>query len=242
MTARVALVTGGGRGLGAAMVAALARDGWQVGLTWRTDEAAAQSVVARHPGAARAFQLDLRDRERPPALVEEVEETLGPIGALVNNAGEQREGLVAMTPDRDWEAVVDANLGGTFRLCRAVLRGMVVRRSGVIVNVASLSAWRGVTGQGAYAASKAGVLALTRTLAREVGRRGVRANAVVPGFVATGMTEHLPEAIVGKLRAAECLPRGVSADDVAEAVTFLVSDRAASITGQALAVDAGAST
>jgi 3-oxoacyl-[acyl-carrier protein] reductase len=137
--------------------------------------------------------------------------------------------------------VLDTNLGGLFRCCRAVLRGMMVRRRGVIVNVSSLSALHGVAGQGAYAASKAGVLGLTRSLAREAGKRGVRVNAVVPGFVPTDLTAGLPEAAVASLRAGECLPRGVTPEDVAQAVVFLLSDRAAAITGQSLVVDAGAS-
>src|SRR4029079_4820864 len=135
----------------------------------------------------------------------------------------------------------DTNLGGLFRCCRAVLRGMMVRRHGAIVNIASLSALHGVAGRAAYAAAKAGILGLTRSLAREVGKRGVRVNAVVPGFVATDLTAGLPEAPVAHLRAGECLARGVRPEDVAQAVAFLLSDRAAGITGQALVVDAGAS-
>jgi len=173
--------------------------------------------------------------------VAEVEAALGPVEGLVNNAGLRRESLLAMTSDADWDAVLDANLGGLFRCCRAVLRGMMVRRRGAIVNVSSLSALHGVAGQGAYAASKAGILGLTRSLAREAGRRGVRVNAVVPGFVATDLTAGLPEAAVAALRAGECLPQGVQPCDVAQAVLFLLSDRAAAITGQALVVDAGVS-
>lgn len=234
------LVTGGSRGLGRAMVEALAAgSSARVAFTWNTDEGAARSV--EEATGARAFRLDLRDRNRPDDVVAEVEEALGPLDGLVNNAGLRRESLLAMTSDEDWDAVVDSNLGGLFRCCRAVLRGMMVRRRGAIVNVSSLSALHGVAGQGAYAASKAGILGLTRSLAREAGRRGVRVNAVVPGFVATDLTAGLPEAAVAVLRAGECLAPGVRAVDVAEAVLFLLSDRAAAITGQALVVDAGAS-
>jgi 3-oxoacyl-[acyl-carrier protein] reductase len=239
------LVTGGSRGIGRAVVEALAAAGeHKVGFTWNTDERAARELEESVGGAAgivRAFQLDLRDAGRPDDLISEVEEALGPLEGLVNNAGLRRESLLALTSDEDWHAVLDTNLGGLFRCCRAVLRGMMHRRRGSIVNVSSLSALHGVAGQAAYAASKAGILGLTRSLAREVGKRGVRVNAVVPGFVATDLTADLPAPAVAALRAGECLPGGVTAPQVAEAVRFLLSDRAAAITGQALVVDAGAS-
>ena len=241
MSASVVLVTGGGRGIGRAVVEALLAEGARVALTWHADEAAARAVEEAAGGRARAFPLDLADRRRPEALVEEVEAALGPPTGLVNNAGVRRESLLALTRDADWEEVLDVDLGGAFRCCRAVLRGMVARRRGAIVNVASLSALRGVAGQSAYAAAKAGLLGMTRSLAREVGRRGVRVNAVVPGFVATAMTADVPEATARALRSMECLPRGVEPADVAAAVAFLLSDRAAAITGEALVVDAGAS-
>lgn len=240
------LITGGSRGLGRAVVEALLADRSadqerRVAFTFRSEETAARQIEEASEGRARAFRLDLGDRDRPDDLVAEVEEALGPVGALVNNAGIRRESLLALTSDEDWDAVVDTNLGGLFRCCRAVLRGMMVRRRGAIVNVASLSALHGVAGQAAYAASKAGILGLTRSLAREVGKRGVRVNAVIPGFVPTDLTAGLPEAAIANLRAGECLPGGVKAESVAETVLFLLSDRAASITGQSIVVDAGAS-
>jgi 3-oxoacyl-[acyl-carrier protein] reductase len=240
------LITGGSRGIGRAIVETAAAmpegpEGWKVAFTWRTSEAAARQVEEACAGRASAFYLDLADRDRPDALVAEVEEALGPIDGLVNNAGERREALLALMSDGDWDAVIDTNLGGQFRCCRSVLRGMMVRRRGAIVNVASLSALHGVAGQAAYAASKAGILGLTRALAREVGKRHVRVNAVVPGYVATDMTAGVPAAALANLRAGECLPGGTTATGVAEAVLFLLSERAASITGQALVVDAGAS-
>jgi 3-oxoacyl-[acyl-carrier protein] reductase len=242
------LVTGGSRGIGRAVVTALASlahreaaaDEWEaVAFTYRSDVAAAATLATAT--GARAFPLDLADRSRPDELLAEIEAVLPPVGGLVNNAGQLRESLLALTSDADWDAVVDGNLGGLFRCCRAVLRGMMTRRRGAIVNVASLSALHGVAGQAAYAASKAGILGLTRSLAREVGKRSVRVNAVVPGFVATDMTAGLPAAAIQALRAGECLPGGVSAAAVAEAVVFLLSPRAAAITGQALVVDAGVS-
>jgi 3-oxoacyl-[acyl-carrier protein] reductase len=239
------LVTGGSRGIGRAVVEALAADaaacGRRIAFTWRAEEALAREVETRTGGCARAFHLDLHDRARPDELVAEVEAALGPIEGLVNNAGVRREGLLALTSDAEWDAVLEVNLGGPFRCCRAVLRGMMVRRRGSIVNVASLSALHGVAGQAAYAASKAGLLGLTRALAREAGRRGVRVNAVVPGFVATDLTAGVPEAAIVALRAGESLAEGTSAEAVAASVCFLLSDRAAAITGQTLVVDAGAS-
>jgi 3-oxoacyl-[acyl-carrier protein] reductase len=232
------LVTGGSRGIGRAIVERLAADGWTVAFTWASDEARA-AEVARACGA-RAFPLDLRDRKRPDALVREIEEALGPLAALVNNAGTRRDGLLAMTSDADWDEVLEVDLGGVFRCCRAVLPGMVSRRKGAIVSIASLSALQGVAGQSAYSAAKAGVLALTRSLAREVGKRGIRVNAVVPGFVATDLTAELPAAAVAALRSHECLGEGVRASSVAGAVAFLLSDEAASVTGREIVVDAGA--
>jgi 3-oxoacyl-[acyl-carrier protein] reductase len=146
-----------------------------------------------------------------------------------------------MTSDRDWDLLIEANLGGTFRCCRAVLPGMVHRRRGSIVNVASLSAIRGLAGQSAYATTKAGLLGLTRTLAREVGRKGVRVNAVLPGLVTTDLTATVPSQVASVLRSAECLPGGVQPAHVAALVVFLLSEKAAAVTGQCLAVDAGAS-
>ena len=242
MERRTILVTGGSGGIGRAIVEALlADDGLQVAFTYRANRDAAAEIEEAAPGRARGFAFDLADRRRPEDLVGEVEEELGALYGLVNNAGLRREGLLALTSDAAWDEVVDANLGAAFRTCRAVLRGMVSRRSGAIVNLSSLSAIHGLAGDAAYAAAKAGLLAMTRVLAREVGRRGIRVNAVMPGFVPTAMTADLPAAQVEKLTAGQCLAAGVTAADVAEAVVFLLSDRARAITGQTLVVDAGTS-
>jgi 3-oxoacyl-[acyl-carrier protein] reductase len=146
-----------------------------------------------------------------------------------------------MTSDEAWDDVIDTNLGGTFRVCRAVVPRMVRRKRGAIVNLSSLGAIRGVAGQTAYAASKAGVIALSRSLAREMGKRNLRINAVIPGYVETDMTRDLPAPAVEALRSQEVLGSGTSGSAVADAVAFLLSPRASAITGQTLTVDSGAS-
>ncbi|MEM1182601.1 MAG: SDR family oxidoreductase [Acidobacteriota bacterium] len=234
----VILVTGGSRGIGRAIVERLARRG-PVAFTWRSGEDAAKEVVEATSGVAKAFQFDLQDRQRPESLIKEVEAELGPLYGLVNNAGMERSEILAMASFDSWDEVIDTNLGGTFRMCRAALRAMVSRRRGSIVNISSLSAIRGVSGQAAYAASKAGLLAMTRCLAREMGRRSIRVNAVIPGYVATDMTSHLTEATVEQLRDPEVLKRGVTPDDVAGTVAFLLSEDSMATTGQSLIVDAG---
>ena len=241
MSAGTLLVTGGSRGIGRAIVETLVREGRHVSFTYRNDEPAARALEASCEGKARAFVLDLREPDTADALVSRIEDVVGPVEGLVNNAGIRTQGLLAMTSTREWDDVMDVNLGGPFRCCRAVLRGMIGRRRGAIVSVASLGAIRGVAGLSVYGASKAGILGLTRSLAREVGRRGIRVNAVIPGFVATDMTAELGEREVAGLRAAECLPTGVDAGCVADTVAFLLSPKARSITGQAWVVDAGVS-
>lgn len=241
MGPRTILVTGGSRGIGRCLVERLVTAGSQVAFTWNHGEAEAREIEAGSGGLAFAYRLDLRDRERPGDLAREIEAQLGPIAGLVNNAGIRKDALLAALPDEDWDDVLDVNLGGAFRCCRAVLPGMIARRHGVIVNVASLTAIRGVVGQAAYAAAKAGLLGMTRVLAREMGRRNIRVNAVVPGFVPTDMTATAPAESIAVLRSTECLPSGVLPGSVADAVQFLLSDRAAAITGQTIVVDAGSS-
>jgi 3-oxoacyl-[acyl-carrier protein] reductase len=234
------LVTGGTGGIGRATVERLLAEGRSVAFTYRSNADGARELESLGAGRARAFPFELRDRARPRQLEAEVEAAMGTIEGLVNNAGIQHSRVVGLTSDEAWDEVLDVNLGGAFRLCRAVVPGMLRRRRGAIVNVASLGALHGVAGQGAYAASKAGLLALSRCLAREVGSRNVRVNAVVPGYVATEMTSGLSPAAVAALREGEALPGGTSAEAVAAAIAFLLSPGAAAMTGQSLVVDAGA--
>jgi 3-oxoacyl-[acyl-carrier protein] reductase len=233
------LVTGGARGIGRAIVSTLVASGEQVAFTYRSSGEEAAALERELDGRGRAYPLDLTAARGMDELVPRVEEELGPLDGLVNNAATRIDRLLALTSSSDWDEVIETNLGGVFRSCRAVIRGMTHRRRGAIVNVSSLSAMHGVAGLAAYGASKAGIIGLTRALAREVGKRGVRVNAVVPGFVATDSNRSLSTDRVAALRSAECLPGGVEAGCVAEAVCFLLSERARSITGQCLVVDAG---
>jgi 3-oxoacyl-[acyl-carrier protein] reductase len=241
LESRVALVTGGSRGIGRAIVAALINDGWQVAFTYRTQVDAAKDLEKLFDGRAIAFQLDLNDQARPDSLRRDIEAKIGLIQGLVNNAAIRFDGLLAMTTNQEWNNLMDTNVGGVFRCCRAVLPSMLKQRNGSIVNVSSLAALRGLVGQTAYSASKAALLGLTRSLAREMGKRMIRVNAVVPGYVETDMTSALSDQIKQRLRASECLPSGTTAEDVAQVVAFLLSKRAAAVTGQVIPVDAGSS-
>ena len=239
MSDGVVLITGGSRGIGRALVRALSAEGRRVAFTYCSGEAAARLVETECGGLAKAWQFDLGDRARPGVIVPEIEDALGAIDGLVNNAAIRRDQLLAATADADWDAVIDANLGGAFRCCRAVLPKMITRRAGSIVNVSSLTAVRGVAGQAAYGATKAGLIGMTKSLARELGKRNIRVNAVVPGLVMTEMIADTPPERLKELRAIEALPSGTSPEDVAAMIVFLLSDRAAAITGQAFLVDAG---
>ncbi|HAL29124.1 MAG TPA: 3-oxoacyl-[acyl-carrier-protein] reductase [Coriobacteriia bacterium] len=239
---RVALVTGGSRGIGAAIAARLAAEGASVAIGFAGREEAASEVVSAIEGAggrALALQGDISDPEASAALVERTVSEYGRLDVLVNNAGITRDGLLVRMSDDDWHAVIETNLSGAFYTTRAASRIMMKQRAGSIVNIASVVGMMGNAGQVNYAAAKAGLIGMTKTVARELAGRGVRANAVAPGFIETEMTASLPDAAREGALSMIAMGRMGSVEDIAAVVAFLASDDAAYITGQVIAVDGG---
>jgi 3-oxoacyl-[acyl-carrier protein] reductase len=234
---KVALVTGGSRGIGAAISRELAKAGAKVALNYRAGQEAADEIADEVGGLA--VRADVSNPEEVQALIERVEGELGDIDALVNNAGVTRDTLIVRMTDDDWQTVIDTNLRGTFNTSRAVSRKMLRRRAGSIVNLSSVVGVHGNPGQANYAASKAGIIGLTKALARELGSRGVRVNAIAPGYISTELTDVLPEEARGLILQNTPLGRLGEPEDVAGAVRFLCSDEAAFITGEVLLVDGG---
>jgi 3-oxoacyl-[acyl-carrier protein] reductase len=230
---RTALVTGGSRGIGKAIATELARAGATVVVGYRSGADEADAVAGEIGG--RAVQADVSDPDEARRLVEDA----GAVDILVNNAGITRDGLLMRMPDDDWRAVLDTNLGGVFHTCRAASRGMLRRRSGSIVNLSSVVGVHGNPGQTNYGAAKAGVIGFTKSLARELGTRGVRANVVAPGYIDTRLTQELPDELKDAMLQNTPLGRFGSPEDVAGAVRFLCSDEASFITGEVLLVDGG---
>jgi 3-oxoacyl-[acyl-carrier protein] reductase len=228
-----ALVTGGSRGIGRAIAAELGHAGADVVVAYHGAAAEAEAVAAEIGG--RAVRADVSDPASARALVEEA----GDVDILVNNAGLTRDGLLARMSDDDWRAVIETNLSSVFYTCRAVARPMMKRRSGAIVNVSSIVGVHGNWGQTNYAASKAGIIGFTKSLARELGSRNVRANVVAPGYVKTRLTEVLPEEATSAMLGNTPLGRLGEPEDVAGAVRFLCSDEASFVTGAVLLVDGG---
>ena len=230
---KTALVTGGSRGIGRAIAVEFARAGADVVIGYRSGAEEAEAVAAEIGG--RAVQADVADPEQAKALVEEA----GEIAILVNNAGLTRDGVLARMTDADWRDVIETNLSSVFYTCRAASRGMMKRRGGAIVNISSIVGLRGNWGQTNYSASKAGIIGFTKSLARELGSRGVRANVVAPGYVKTRLTDELPEEAREAMLGNTPLGRLGDPEDVAGAVRFLCSDEASFITGEVLLVDGG---
>ena len=230
---KLALVTGGSRGIGRAIALELGRAGAEVVVGYRTGREEAEAVASEIGG--RAVEADVSDAESAKALVE----AAGDLDVLVNNAGLTRDGLLVRMSDDDWRTVIDTNLSSVFYTCRAAARPMMRKRGGSIVNVSSIVGVHGNGGQTNYAASKAGIIGFTKSLARELGSRNVRANVVAPGYVKTQLTDVLPEEATAAMLTNTPLGRLGDPEDVAGAVRFLCSDAAAFVTGDVLLVDGG---
>jgi 3-oxoacyl-[acyl-carrier protein] reductase len=230
---KTALVTGGSRGIGRAIAVELGRAGATVVVGYRTGRDEAEAVASEIGG--RAVEADVSDPESARALVE----SAGELDILVNNAGLTRDGVLARMTDDDWRTVIDTNLSSIFYTCRAAARPMMKRRGGAIVNISSIVGVHGNFGQTNYAASKAGIIGFTKSLARELGSRNVRANVIAPGYVRSQLTDALPEGATELMLQNTPLGRLGDPEDVAGAVRFLCSDEAAFVTGAVLQVDGG---
>jgi len=241
-TARVAFVTGGSRGIGRASVIALARAGHAVAYCFTSDEAGAratQEAAEQIGGKVVAVRADVSDSDAVDAAFREVESAFGPVTVLVNNAGITRDGLVVRMSDEHWRAVIDTNLTGAFHTIRRATPSMMKARYGRIVNVSSASAHIGQAGQANYAAAKAGLVGLTRSVARELARRSITCNVVTPGPIVTGMTESLTDEWRAQAEGAVPLGRFGTAEECADVIAFLCSDAAGYVTGAVVPVDGG---
>lgn len=239
LAGEIALVTGASRGIGAAIADAMAARGARV-IGTATSDGGAQAITERMSewgGAGR--KLDVTDGAAVEALVDSIASEFGPVSILVNNAGITRDQLLLRMKDEDWNAILDTNLSSVFRTSKAVLRGMMKARKGRIISIASVIGLTGNAGQANYAAAKAGIIAFSKSLAKEIGSRGITVNVVAPGFVETDMTRALPEAQKDAMQGQIALGRFGSPGDIAEAVAFLASPAAAYITGETLHVNGG---
>lgn len=239
---QVAIVTGAGRGIGRAIATALGKEGYQVIVNYNGSQEAAnqtKEAIEAAGGKAEIYQCNIADYKACEAMIQHVTETYGGIDVLVNNAGINKDGLVMNMKEEAFDAVIDTNLKGAFHCIRFVLRSMIKQRSGRIINISSVSGVLGNAGQANYAASKAGILGLTKSVAREVAKRNITVNAIAPGFIETDMTNALSDSV--KEAAKQSIPVGTfgTPEDIANAAVFLASKQASYITGQVLCVDGG---
>ena len=239
---RVAVVTGGGRGIGRAVAVRLANEGANVAISYRSNDVAAEEVAEEVRAAGvqcEIFKGDVASPEDVDALFKGVGEAFGPVEILVNNAGLTRDNLMMRMKESEFDEVLDTNLKGTYLCTRAALRPMIRARWGRIVNVSSVVGLVGNAGQANYAASKAGIIGFTKSVAREVAQRGITANVVAPGYVETELTSSLSEEVKDQIRDQVPAGRFAEAEEVAEVVAFLAGEGAGYITGQTVAVDGG---
>ncbi len=242
MTAQVALVTGASRGIGKAIAMQLAHDGFAVAVNYASSAEKAEAVVEAiiaDGGHAMSIQADVSDSEAVTAMFASVESQLGAVSVLVNNAGVTDDGLVMRMSVDQWDNVLGTNLRSTFLCTKAALRSMLRARTGRVINISSVSGISGNPGQANYAASKAGVIGFTKSVAKEVGSRGITVNAVAPGFIQTDMTADLADNLLEEVTKQIALARLGDAEEVAFMVGYLASERASYITGQTIVVDGG---
>ncbi|SFA77246.1 3-oxoacyl-[acyl-carrier-protein] reductase [Clostridium frigidicarnis] len=242
MEIRCALITGGSRGIGKAICLKLAKLGYKIALNYRSDEAGAIEVVnliKNNGGEAIAIKGDVSNYEDALNVIEKTKEIYGTIDVLVNNAGITNDKLILRMKEEDFDKVINVNLKGTFNCVKHVVPLMLKNKRGVIINLSSVIGIIGNAGQSNYAASKAGIIGLTKSLAKELGGKGIRVNAIAPGFIKTDMTEALSETVKEKLKDSIPLKRLGDGEDIAEVVSFLCSDGASYITGQVINVDGG---
>jgi 3-oxoacyl-[acyl-carrier protein] reductase len=238
----VSIVTGAGRGIGEAIARRLARDGARVACVSRSDSNAARTAEAINaitPDSALPYAVDVADKKAVAAICERILTDFGRVDILVNNAGLTRDGLAMRMSEEDWDLVLDTNLKGAFNFIQGVMRPMVKQRAGRIINIASVAGLTGNAGQANYSASKAGLIGLTKTLARELASRNITVNAVAPGFITTDMTTILPDNVKTAVLAQIPLARFGDPEDIASAVSFLAGPESKYITGQTLTVDGG---
>lgn len=239
---KTALITGGSRGIGRAIAVLFAKEGAKVAINYAGNQQAAQGtidLIRACGGEAIAIQCDVSDGAAVDAMVKQVKEDFGRIDIMVNNAGIARDGLLMRMKEADWDSVMDTNLKGVFHCTKAVSKIMMKQKGGSIVNISSVVGLTGNAGQSNYAAAKAGIIGFTKSIAKELASRGIRVNAVAPGFIGTEMTDILPEEVKKSMIAGIPLGRMAQPEEVAAGVLFLASDNAGYITGQTLHIDGG---